>query len=62
MKYYVTFRVEGRYIAAVEADSVEKAIEKANEEYLDADFGLLQDIDGEPIIAEDENENYVWEA
>ena len=61
MRYWVTYKVEGRYTAAVDADSAEKAIEKANEEYLDADFGLLHDIEGEAIIAQDENDDYVWE-
>lgn len=61
MQYYVTFKVEGRYVATVTAKNVEDAISKAREEYLDADFGLLSDIESEPIIVEDENENFVWE-
>lgn len=61
MKYYVTYKVEARYIAKVEADNLEEAMKKAESEYMDADFGVAEDIDGEAIIVEDENENYVWE-
>lgn len=61
MKYYVTYKVEARYVAEVEADSLEAAMEKAESEYIDADFGVASDIDGEAIIVEDENGNYVWE-
>ena len=61
MKYYVTYKIEARYIAEVEADSLEEAMEKAESEYIDADFGVAEDIDGEAIIVEDENGNYIWE-
>lgn len=61
MKYYVTYRIDARYIAEVEAYSLEEAKKKADEEWCDADFGAAQDIDREPIIVEDENGNFVWE-
>jgi hypothetical protein len=61
MRYYVTYKVEARYIAEVEADSLEEAMKKAESKYYDADFGLARDIDGEAIMVEDENGNYVWE-
>lgn len=61
MKYYVTYRIDARYIAEVEADSFEEAKRKADEEWCDADFGAAQDIDGEPIIVEDQDGNFVWE-
>lgn len=61
MKYYVTYKVEARYVAEVEADNLEEAMKKAESEYIDADFGVAEDIDGEKIIVEDENGNYVWE-
>ncbi len=48
--YYVTFKVEGRYVAEVQADSIEDAKAKANDKYFDEDFGALSDIDGEPIF------------
>lgn len=50
MKYYVTYKVEARYIAEVEADNLKEAMEKAESEYIDADFGVAEDIDGEAII------------
>ena len=62
MKYYVTYKIDSRYIAEVEADSVEEALKNAEKEYCDADFGVAEDIDGEPIIVEDENGNFVWET
>ena len=61
MKYYVTYKVEARYIAEVEADNLKEAMEKAESEYINADFGVAEDIDGEAIIVEDENGNYIWE-
>ena len=61
MKYYVTYKVEARYIAEVEANSLEEARKKAGEEFCDADFGIAEDIDGEDIIVEDENGNFIWE-
>ena len=61
MKYYVTYKVEARYIAEVEANSLEEAMDKAEAEYVDADFGEAEDIDGEAIIVEDESGNFVWE-
>lgn len=61
MKYYVTYKVEARYIVEVEAVNLEEARKKASEEFSDADFGVAEDIDGEDIIVEDENGNYLWE-
>ena len=60
MKYYVTYRINARYIAEVEADSLEDAMGKAESEYIDADFGVAEDIDGEKIIVEDDNGSFVW--
>lgn len=61
MKYWVTYKVEARYIAEVEADDIEEAKKKAESEYIDADFGEAEDINGEPIMVENENGNYLWE-
>ena len=61
MKYYVTYKVEARYIAEVEAENIEEAIKTADAKYADADFGAAEDIDGEAIIVEDEKGDYVWE-
>nr|MBQ4458429.1 hypothetical protein [Clostridia bacterium] len=61
MTYYVTYKIDARFIAEVEAGSLEEAKSKAAEKFSDADFGKAEDIDGEPIIVEDERGNYVWE-
>lgn len=61
MKYYITYRIDARYIVEVEADSAEEALEKSEEKYYGADFGEAEDIDGEAVIVEDENGNFVWE-
>lgn len=61
MRYYVTYKIDARYIAEVEADSIEEAMKKAEDKYMDADFGDAEDIDGEQVCVEDEDENYVWE-
>ena len=61
MKYYVTYKIDARYIAEVEAENIEEAKKKAEGKFLDADFGEAEDIDGEIIIVEDNNGDYVWE-
>lgn len=61
MKYYVTYKIDARYIAEVEAENLEEAKKKAEDKFLDADFGEAEDIDGEAIIIEDENGDYIWE-
>lgn len=61
MTYYVSYKIDARYIAEVEANSLKEAMEKAEESYMEADFGVAQDINGEPIIVEDESGNFVWE-
>jgi len=61
MKYYVNYCINARYVAEVDAEDVEDAKRKAYGEYIDADFGMAADIDGEIISIEDENGNYVWE-
>lgn len=61
MKYYVTYRIDARYVAEVEAESLEEAKKKAEDNFCNADFGASQDIDGEAITVENENGDYVWE-
>lgn len=61
MKYYVTYKIDARYIVEVEAESIEDAKKKAEGKFLDANFGEAEDIDGEAIIVEDTNGDYVWE-
>lgn len=61
MKYYVTWSIVGRYITEVEAEDEREAREKSFEKFWDASFGELKDIDGYPIIVEDEKGDFVWE-
>jgi hypothetical protein len=61
MKYYVTYKIDARYIAEVEAENIEEAKQKAEDKFLDADFGNAEDINGEAMIIEDNNGDYVWE-
>ena len=61
MDFYVTFRVDARFIAVVNADDVETALEEAEQRFFDADFGEAECIDGKAIIVEDQNGNFVWE-
>ena len=61
MKHYVTYKIDARYIAEVEADNLEDALKKAHREYLDADFGEVEVVDCETIIVEDENGDLIWE-
>ena len=59
--FYITYKIEARFIAAVDAESLEEAMEAAEGRYHDATFGEAEDIEGEPIIAEDQDGNFVWE-
>lgn len=61
MTYYVTFKIDARYVVAVDADNVQDALRDAQDRFSDADFGEAEWIDGEAIMAEDENGNYVFE-
>ena len=58
--YYVTFKVESRFIAAVDAEDIHTALKEAQGRFSDADFGEAENIDGEPIVVEDEESNFVW--
>ncbi len=61
MTYYVTIRVEGRYVAQVEADSIEEARNLGMEEFATANLNETEIVDTETIIVEDEKD-IVWEA
>lgn len=63
--FYVTYRVEGRYTAKVQASSLDEARKEAESSFYDADFGELEDIgdcDTYQINASDEEGNLIWEA
>lgn len=60
--YRVKFEVSCRYEATVPDNvaNIEDVIEKANEEFCEADFGDAFNIDGEAIVIYDDNDNEVW--
>ena len=60
-KYYVTCKIDARYVVGVEADSIEEALKEADNRFSNAFFGEAEDIESEPIVVEDEKGNYVWE-
>lgn len=60
-KYYVKFKVDARFVAEVEAESLEDAKKKATEAFQNADFGEAEDIDADMISVTDENGNYLYE-
>ena len=56
MTYNVDFVINGHfYVDDIEADSIEEAIEYANDVFNMTDFGALWDVDGEVYSVEDEN-------
>ena len=61
MRFYVTYKIEARYVAEVEAENVEEAKKKAESKFFDANFGEAEDIEGDAIVVEDNNGDYVWE-
>ena len=61
MVYYVTFAVDARFVAEIEANDIEEAIDLATDRFCDADFGDAEDIEGDAIIVENESGNFVWE-
>ena len=60
-EFYVTYRIDGRFVACVLAKNLKEALDKAEEKYCEAEFGVLTDIEGKPIIVEDQDGNFVWE-
>jgi hypothetical protein len=60
-EYFVTFRIDGRFVAKVTATDLETAKKEAIEYYQDADFGVLECVDSDIVVVEDEQGNYVYE-
>ena len=59
--YWVTRKVNARVIIKVEAENVEEALEKSEEEMMNFEFNDLDEIvDDYPIIVEDDKGNFVW--
>lgn len=64
MRYYVTWKVEGRYTSCIDADSLEEAKEKAEEDFADANLNEMEDIwscDTRQISVQDDGGNIIWE-
>lgn len=59
--FIVTFKVEARYTTPVRARTLKEALELAESEFIDANFGEAEDIDGEAIKVENEEGDYIWE-
>ena len=62
--YYVRYHFNARFTAEVKNDNDfdrDEIIKKADESYIEADFGEAEDIDGEAAVIENENGNYLWE-
>lgn len=60
MTYYVTIKVDGRYVAQVEADTIEEARKLGFEEFITANLNEMEVVKSEDIIVEDEDD-IVWE-
>lgn len=59
--YWVTIKVDGRYVTQVMATSVDEAKGLAESRFADVNLGPLEVIGSECIIIEDANGNFVWE-
>ena len=60
-KFYVTYRIDARFTAEVEANTEEEAKEKSVSVWYEADFGQAKDVDGEIVSVEDEEGNVIYE-
>jgi hypothetical protein len=61
MIYTVDFEIHGHHYVEVEAESMEEAIESAEEICGMQDFGVLYDVDADVYSVEDENGNTHYE-
>lgn len=59
--YYVTLRVEARYITKVEAHDIDEAKQLAMDNWIGADIGDLEDTTGEVVVIENETGDYIYE-
>lgn len=62
MEYVINYKIEARFHAIVQAESLEEAKSSAQQRYCDADFGEAEDINGEYISAEDIEGNVIEEV
>lgn len=61
-RYYVSIKADVRYVATVEGNSVNDAINKANQEFYDCDLNASEVVESEVVAVKDESGNYVYEA
>ena len=61
MTYYITFKVEGRYVAPVEADSLEQAKKLGEQEMWVANLNEMDFVETELVMVEDEKGDYLYE-
>lgn len=61
-RYYVTLKVDARYVAAVEGNSVDDAINKAKCEFVDCDLNSSEVVGSKVVVVKDESDNIVYEA
>lgn len=54
MKYYVKYKIEATYTTEVEADNLEKAKEKADANFYNANFGNAKNVEAYPVTIKDE--------
>lgn len=59
--YWVTIKVDGRYVTQVMATSVDEAKGLAESRFADVNLGPLEVVGSECIIIEDDKGNFVWE-
>lgn len=59
--YWVTIKVDGRYVTQVVATSVDEAKGLAESRFADVNLDPLEVVGSECIIIEDDKGNYVWE-
>lgn len=66
-EYTVSISVQGRFKVSVpiaasmtKEEAIQYALEKANEEASNADFGQLEDIEWETDHIEDEDEDFIY--
>lgn len=55
MKYNVVYTIEEKYVADIEADSIQEAMNKAKAKYLNVDFKTKLDSSCNRIMVCDEN-------
>jgi len=58
MKYFITYKIDGRISVEVEAGSLEEAVEKSYGEFAEADLSKMEYVDADPVSCTDENGNF----